>query len=113
MQGTERPEYAECTAIVTGAALRQMVRPAVLALGTPVLVGFIFRLVGAHMGARLLAAEALGSFMMFGSVTGLLMAMFLDNAGGAWDNAKKYIESGAYGGKGSYAHKVMGLAHAH
>eukprot|EP01065_Artemidia_motanka_P021693 TRINITY_DN2592_c0_g1_i1.p1 TRINITY_DN2592_c0_g1~~TRINITY_DN2592_c0_g1_i1.p1 ORF type:complete len:851 (+),score=247.60 TRINITY_DN2592_c0_g1_i1:81-2555(+) len=106
MEGTKRPEYGQCTRIVTQAALRQAAAPVLLALGSPVAIGIIFRLVGAARGEQLLAVQVLAGFMIFGSVTALLMATFLDNAGGAWDNAKKYVERGAHGGKGSDAHKA-------
>lgn len=106
LEGTELPRYAECTEIVTRAALRQMVKPCVLALGLPVAIGLFFKTV-APVDQPLLAVEVLGAYMMFGSVTALLMAMFMDNAGGAWDNAKKWIEAGAFGeGKGSETHKA-------
>jgi Na+/H+-translocating membrane pyrophosphatase len=106
LEGVELPRYGECTEIVTKAALRQMVKPCVLALGLPVVVGITFRFI-APENDPLLAAEVLGGYMMFGSVSALLMAMFLDNSGGAWDNAKKWIESGAFGdGKGSETHKA-------
>jgi len=106
LENTERPEYDVCVAIVTKAALREMKNPALLALGFPVMVGVLFRFIGAHTGRPMLAPEVLSAFMMLGSMTGLLMAIFLDNAGGAWDNAKKYVESGFLGGKGSEAHKA-------
>eukprot|EP00163_Fabomonas_tropica_P009274 TRINITY_DN19076_c0_g1_i1.p1 TRINITY_DN19076_c0_g1~~TRINITY_DN19076_c0_g1_i1.p1 ORF type:complete len:642 (+),score=199.28 TRINITY_DN19076_c0_g1_i1:2-1927(+) len=104
MNGTERPDYDKCVAIVTASALHEMIKPALLALGTPVFIGLLFKYIGQHQGEPLLAVEVLASFLMFGSLTGLMMAMFMDNAGGAWDNAKKYVEAGAYGGKGSDAH---------
>jgi H+-translocating diphosphatase len=115
------PSYDACVSIVTRAALSQMTKPAALALGLPVAyvpdpppksltdlcrVGFLFKFIGRATGRVNLAPEVLASFMIFGSLTGLLMAIFLDNAGGAWDNAKKFIESGAMGGKGSEAHKA-------
>jgi len=106
LENTQRPEYDTCVAIVTKAALREMFKPAILALGFPVVVGLVFKYIGAHTGRPLLAPEVLACFMMFGSVTGLMMAIFLDNAGGAWDNAKKFVEAGAFGGKGSEAHKA-------
>lgn len=64
------------------------------------------RIIGSQRGNPLLGVEALGAFMMFATSTGILMALFLNNGGGAWDNAKKYIETGALGGKGSDAHKA-------
>ena len=105
MEGLELPDYRRCVAIVTKAALREMTKPALLALGLPVLVGLALRWAGGP-GRPLLAAEGLACFMMLASLTGLLLAIALDNAGGAWDNAKKLIEGGAHGGKGSEAHKA-------
>ncbi|MBI3925674.1 MAG: sodium-translocating pyrophosphatase [Armatimonadetes bacterium] len=86
-------EYGKCVDIATGAALREMVIPASLATGLPILVG-------------LWSKAALGGFLAGSLVVGFLLAIFMANSGGAWDNAKKYIESGAFGGKGSDAHKA-------
>merc|ERR1719443_2652352 len=72
----------------------------------PTSVGCVFRVVGEHTNRPLLGAETLASFLMFATVAGILMALFLDNVGGAWDNAKKYVELGNFGGKGSEAHKA-------
>ncbi len=94
MEGKARPEYARCVDISTGAALKQMIVPGLIAVIVPVLVGL------------LLGTEALGGLQAGALVTGVLMAIFMSNAGGAWDNAKKYIEGGAHGGKGSEAHKA-------
>ena len=88
-----RPEYARCVEIATGGALREMVLPGVLAVALPLLIGFI-------------STSALGGFLAGALVTGFLLAIYMANAGGAWDNAKKHIESGARGGKGSDAHKA-------
>ncbi len=101
-----RPDYRSCVALVTQAALQEMVWPGLLATGLPVAVGLVFRAVGAMTGRPLLGAEVLAGYLMFGTVTGIMMALFLDNVGGAWDNAKKYIELGNYGGKNSEAHKA-------
>lgn len=73
---------------------------------TPVTVGVIFRFIGESSGRPLLGAEVLAAYLMFSTVTGILMALFLDTTGGAWDNAKKYIELGNFGGKNSEAHKA-------
>jgi inorganic pyrophosphatase len=81
-----------------------MARPALLALGVPVAIGFLFRILGESTGRPLLGVEVVAGFMLFGSLTGLLMAIFMDNAGGAWDNAKKLIES--KGQKGTDLHKA-------
>lgn len=92
MEGTEKPDYARCVDISTAAALKEMVAPALLAVIVPLLIGFV------------LGAEALGGLLAGALVTGFLMAVMMSNAGGAWDNAKKYIENGHHGGKGSEAH---------
>ena len=94
MEGKAKPDYGRCVDISTGAALREMILPGLLAVVVPVVVGL------------LLGSEALGGLLGGGLVTGVLMAIFMSNAGGAWDNAKKYIESGVHGGKGSPAHKA-------
>merc|ERR1711968_136765 len=105
MEGTNKPDYNQCVSIVTRSALGNMVEPAVFALGLPVCVGFGFRVYGTYIGNAVMGVEVIASLMMFETLTGLLMAIFLDNSGGAWDNAKKYVEAGAHGGKGSEAHK--------
>ena len=84
---------------MTVGALKEMVVPGLIAVTMPIAVGVIFRLFG--MGAEVVAA-----FLMVGTIAGILMATFLNNSGGAWDNAKKFIETGAYGGKGSETHKA-------
>ena len=94
MDGTEKPDSARCVAISTNAALREMILPGVTAVLAPVVVG------------RFLGVEALGGLLAGATVTGVLMALFMANAGGAWDNAKKLIEKGEYGGKGSEPHKA-------
>jgi len=94
MEGTTKPEYGKCVDIVTRAAIREMALPGVMAIGVPLAVGM------------LLGKEALAGMLIGIIVVGLLMALMMSNGGGAWDNAKKYIEDGAYGGKGSEAHKA-------
>ena len=101
-----KPDYERCVGLVTKAALREMQYPGLVCVATPILVGLIFRYVGEFTGRPLLGAEVLASYLMMGTVTGILMALFLDTAGGAWDNAKKYIELGNFGGKNSEAHKA-------
>ena len=92
MEGTEKPEYGKVVDIVTRDSLRELVTPGILAVFTPIAVGF-----GLGVGA-------LGSYLAGTIATGVLMAVFLSNSGGAWDNAKKFVEDGNYGGKGSEAH---------
>jgi K(+)-stimulated pyrophosphate-energized sodium pump len=94
MQGKAKPDYKRCVDITTRAALHEFIAPGIIAILSPILVGFI-------LGPQALAGLLAGSI-----VTGLLMALFLSNSGAAWDNAKKYIESGKFGGKGSDAHKA-------
>ena len=94
MQGTEKPDYTSCVGISTTAALHEMLLPGLMAVIVPLLVGVV------------LGVESLGGLLAGSLVTGVLMAIFMSNAGGAWDNAKKYIETGHHGGKGSEAHKA-------
>lgn len=96
MEGKARPDYARCVDISTSAALKQMVVPGFLAVLAPLAVGL----------TPGLGKEALGGFLAGATVTGVLLAIFMANSGGAWDNAKKYIEAGAHGGKGSDPHKA-------
>ena len=102
----EKPDFKKCVSIVNEAGLREMVKPAVLAVSAPIIVGVTFRIIGSYRDRPLLGAEVLAGFLMFATSTGILMALFMNNAGGAWDNAKKYIETGHHGGKGSDAHKA-------
>ena len=106
MDFKEKPDYHRCVSIVTDAALVQMRWPGFLAVFMPVSTGLLFRYIGDSTGRPLLGAEVLAGYLMFATVSGILMALFLDNVGGAWDNAKKYIELGNHGGKGSDAHKA-------
>jgi K(+)-stimulated pyrophosphate-energized sodium pump len=92
------PDYRACVDIVTRAALRQMVAPGLLVVAMPVLVGVLFRQLRSEQDP-LLGAEVVTAFLMVGTIVGVLVALMLNNAGGAWDNAKKYIEGGAHGGK--------------
>ncbi|PYP45116.1 MAG: sodium-translocating pyrophosphatase, partial [Gemmatimonadetes bacterium] len=100
LKGTSRPDYGRAVDIVTVGALKAMVAPGLLAVGMPIAVGLIFK-VFFHVGA-----ETVASFLMVGTIAGILMATLLNNGGGAWDNAKKFIETGEYGGKGSPTHKA-------
>ncbi|MFR0077586.1 MAG: sodium-translocating pyrophosphatase [Blautia sp.] len=94
MEGTAKPDYTTCVDISTKAALREMIRPGIIAVLAPIVMGV------------LLGPTALGGMLAGALVTGVLLAIFLSNSGGAWDNAKKYIEAGNYGGKGSEVHKA-------
>ena len=94
MKGEEKSDYTSCVAISTTAALHEMLLPGVMAVVVPLIVGIV------------LGVESLGGLLSGALVTGVLMAIFMSNAGGAWDNAKKYIETGHHGGKGSEAHKA-------
>ncbi len=94
LDGTEKPDYARCVDISTTAALKEMVLPGVLAVVVPIIFG------------KFIGVEALGGLLAGALVSGVLLAIFMANSGGAWDNAKKYIESGHHGGKGSDAHKA-------
>ena len=94
MKGTEKPDYKSCVAISTTAALKEMLVPGIMAVLAPLAVGL------------LLGPASLGGLLAGSLVTGVMMAIFMSNAGGAWDNAKKYIEDGTHGGKGSEAHKA-------
>ncbi|THU65549.1 hypothetical protein C4D60_Mb05t04820 [Musa balbisiana] len=106
MEYQEKPDYGRCVAIVASASLREMIKPGALAIISPIVIGFFFRLLGHYTGRPLLGAKVVASMLMFATVAGILMALFLNTAGGAWDNAKKYIETGALGGKGSDCHKA-------
>src|SRR6185436_7300717 len=92
MEGLVPPDSARCVAISTRGALREMIVPGITAVVAPVLVGAW-------------SVEALGGLLVGATLTGVLLALFMANAGGAWDNAKKFIEAGAHGGKGSATHK--------
>ena len=94
MEGKTKPDYKSCVAISTTAALKEMLVPGIMAVAVPIIVGVV------------LGPEALGGLLGGALVSGVLMAIFMSNAGGAWDNAKKYIEDGNHGGKGSEAHKA-------
>ncbi len=122
MAGTSKPDYGRCVRIVTGAALKQMVLPGALAVLMPLAVGLIFRNLSPSFRVRdmdtsvlpllhgtainLSGAESVAGLLMVGTISGILLAMFMNNGGGAWDNAKKWIETGQYGGKRSEAHKA-------
>ncbi|MEO6911689.1 MAG: sodium-translocating pyrophosphatase [Edaphobacter sp.] len=127
MEGTSKPDYGRCVHIVTGAALKEMVMPGLLVVCMPVAVGLIFRHFSASYQAtseifapgtilpvpaiggipvNLAGAESVAGLLMVGTISGILLAMLMNNGGGAWDNAKKLIETGKYGGKKSEAHKA-------
>ena len=106
--GTARPDYGRCVDIVTVGALKAMVVPGLLAVGMPVAVGVAFK----HLGVGswgpddLIGAESVAALLMVATISGILLATLMNNGGGAWDNAKKFIETGQYGGKRSEAHKA-------
>jgi K(+)-stimulated pyrophosphate-energized sodium pump len=121
MEGTSKPDYGRCVRIVTGAALKEMVLPGALAVAMPLAVGLIFRHLSDSFRVRdisadtlllhghpvnLTGAESVAALLMVGTISGILLAMLMNNGGGAWDNAKKLIETGQYGGKRSEAHKA-------
>ena len=103
MEGTGKPEYDKCVAISTQASLKEMMLPGLLTIGLPIAIAIIPMLMGMDKAA---IAEMLGGYMAGVTVSGVLWAIFQNNAGGAWDNAKKYIEEGNLGGKGSDPHKA-------
>jgi len=94
MEGKAKPDYARCIDIAAKGALKELMLPGVVSIVAPVISGFV------------LGKEALGGFLAGSIVTGMIFALFMSNAGGMWDNAKKYIEAGGFGGKGSEAHKA-------
>ena len=94
MEGKSKPDYARCVSIVTAAALKEMRVPSILAVITPIALGL------------LLGVNAVGGLLVGGTASGFVLAIMMANSGGAWDNAKKYIEEGQFGGKGSEAHKA-------
>ncbi len=94
-----KPDYGSCVDIVTKAALRKMVAPGLLVVLMPIAVGLVFRFAFASEADKLISAEAVAALLMVGTIVGIITALLLNNGGGAWDNAKKYIESGAHGGK--------------
>ena len=94
MKNEEKPDYAKCVDISTKAALKEMVLPALIAVISPILIGFLF------------GAKGLGGLLVGGLASSIMLAVFMANAGGAWDNAKKYVEEGNFGGKGSETHKA-------
>src|SRR5438876_1535558 len=108
MAGTSKPDYGRTVDIATRGALKEMVVPGILAVATPLAVGLIFRFVKITYiaGMPIPAGEPLGGFLMVGTIAGVLMALVLNTGGGAWDNAKKFIEAGNLGGKGSSTHKA-------
>ncbi len=105
MAGMAKPDYGRCVDIVTLGSLKAMVVPGLLAIGAPAAVGFFFRYFRGTYGNGI-GAESVAAFLMVGTIGGILMATLMNNGGGAWDNAKKWIETGQFGGKRSEAHKA-------
>jgi len=105
MAGTAKPDYGRCVDIVTIGALKAMVVPGLLAVGVPVAVGFAFKYFATPQDATI-GAESVAAVLMVGTIAGILLATLMNNGGGAWDNAKKFIETGQLGGKRSDAHKA-------
>ena len=105
MAGTAKPDYGTCVDIVTIGSLKAMVVPGLLAIGMPAAVGFSFRYFQGTFG-RGIGAESVAALLMVGTIAGILLATLMNNGGGAWDNAKKWIETGQLGGKRSEAHKA-------
>lgn len=103
MKGQKEPEYGRCVDIATRSALKQMVVPALLPILTPIVFGILYRY-ALPREFQVISPYAVGGLIMIATIVGILMANFLNNGGGAWDNAKKYIEAGSHGGKGSFAH---------
>jgi K(+)-stimulated pyrophosphate-energized sodium pump len=106
MKGTSDPEYGTCVDIVTKSALKAMVVPGILPVVGPVAVGLLFRHLTAGPDGTPVGAASVAAFLMVGTMAGILLALMMNNGGAAWDNAKKFIETGFYGGKGSDAHKA-------
>lgn len=106
MSGAQVPDYERCVSIVASRAIKEMIKPGALAVFSPMIIGVVFRWIGNQSDQPLLGPQVVTSFVMFATTTGILMGMFFNNAGAAWDNAKKYLETGAYGGKGSDVHKA-------
>ena len=110
MAGTAKPDYGRCVDIVTVRALKEMVLPGLMPIVIPILVGmgvkFGYQWTHPGMPVGTVAAEAVAALLMVGTISGILLATMMNNGGGAWDNAKKYIETGALGGRGSDCHKA-------
>ena len=106
MKGTSDPDYGTCVDIVTKSALKAMVAPGILPVVSPIAVGLLFRHFTQVPGGTPVGAASVAAFLMVGTMAGVLLALMMNNGGAAWDNAKKYIETGVYGGKGSEAHKA-------
>jgi K(+)-stimulated pyrophosphate-energized sodium pump len=109
-----KPDYGACVDIVTKSALAKMIAPGLLVVLAPIVLGLTFRVFITDLD-RYIAAESVAAMLMVGTITGILMALYLNNSGGAWDNAKKYIETGALGGKyikDSQGNKVKNPTHS-
>ncbi len=106
MDGTQKPDYQRCVAISTDGAIREMVLPGVLAVAVPIIIAVLARVGNDTVLEQFIGAETLVGVLLGSLITAFMLALMMANAGGAWDNAKKYIERGYLGGKGSEAHKA-------
>ncbi len=109
LEGKAKGNHARCVDIATKGALNKMIAPGLLAVLSPIVVGILFKLLKAWLypdSSSPGGAEAVGGLLAGALASGVMLALFMANAGGAWDNAKKYIEQGRHGGKGSEAHKA-------
>ena len=102
MEGTGKPEYGRCVDLLTKAAIKEMIIPSMLPVLSPVVLYFVILMIGGQAAAL----SAVGAMLLGVIVTGIFVAISMTAGGGAWDNAKKYIEDGNHGGKGSEAHKA-------
>jgi K(+)-stimulated pyrophosphate-energized sodium pump len=106
MEGTAEPDYKTCVAISTESAIREMIVPGLIAIATPIVIVFLALLGEGNVLGNVVGAETMVGLLLGSLISAFMLAVMMANAGGAWDNAKKYIERGEFGGKGSEAHKA-------